>query len=264
MQVTDIQELQKQIKTTRNQVVKHPIYRHMENIEQVRTFMEHHVFAVWDFMSLLKALQKELTCVEVPWLPKANPTAAYLINEIVVEEEADKSETGERFSHYELYKRAMKSCGANTQPIETFEGLIRQGFPVREALREAQAPAPAAAFTNFTFDVIESGKTHVIAAVFTFGREDLISDMFQALIADLHQEFTKELAPLKYYLDRHIEIDGEEHGALALEMTAHLCDGMPEKLTEAGEAAKLCLQKRAALWTGTLESLQTPSTMNPS
>jgi hypothetical protein len=259
MKLTNLEALQAHIKGARAEVIDHPVYGQMENLADVRTFMEHHVFAVWDFMSLLKALQKELTCVEVPWLPKANPTAAYLINEIVVEEEADKSETGERFSHYELYKRAMKSCGANTQPIEAFEALIREGVPVREALRQAQAPSPAAAFTRFTFDIIESGKTHVIAAVFTFGREDLISDMFQALITDLHQEFTEELAPLKYYLDRHIEIDGEEHGALALEMTAQLCGGIPERLAEAGEAAKTCLEKRAALWSGTLESLQARS-----
>lgn len=239
-----------ELSADRESVVNHTLYNNMRSIDDVRVFMEHHVFAVWDFMSLLKALQIQLTCTQVPWLPKTNTDAAYFINEIVVAEESDIDETGKRVSHYEMYLNAMKEVGADTRPIKKFEELIRSGTPVREALEKSGAPEASRDFTSFTFDVIETAKPHIIAAVFTFGREDLIPDMFQSLVDDLHQKFPEKLGALKYYLDRHIEIDGDEHGELSLQMTENLCGDDDVKIKEALDASKECLQKRFALWSG--------------
>src|SRR5690606_15785274 len=82
-----------------------------------------HVYAVWDFMSLLKALQINLTCTTTPWIPIGNPQIRYLINEIVLAEETDIDQAGNRLSHYEMYIDAMKDLGAN---ISHIEGLINE------------------------------------------------------------------------------------------------------------------------------------------
>lgn len=251
----NIKDIEQELMKEREIVVEHSLYKKLRSIEDIKVFMEHHVFAVWDFMSLLKSLQIRLTCTRVPWLPKPNTQAAYFINEIVVAEESDVDEAGKRVSHYEMYLNAMEDVGADTSSIRKFEELIRSGMPVREALKASDAPKAAHNFTSFTFDIIETAKPHVTAAVFTFGREDLIPDMFQVLVNDLHKKFPEKLKTFKYYLDRHIEIDGDEHGELSLQMTANLCGNDPLKIEEAAEASKMCLQKRQMLWSGVEENL---------
>ena len=47
-------------------LLDHPIYTHVASVADLRRFMEDHVFAVWDFMSLLKRLQQESVGCYVP------------------------------------------------------------------------------------------------------------------------------------------------------------------------------------------------------
>src|SRR2546425_11084063 len=94
----------------------------IDRLDSLRLFMEHHAFAVWDFMSLLKALQRRLCCVEVPWLPAVDPLGSRLVNEIVLAEESDDDGRGGFASHFDLYHRAMTRCGANSAPIDGFLG----------------------------------------------------------------------------------------------------------------------------------------------
>ncbi len=56
----ELEHLLASLRPLRDQVVDHDVYHQMKTVDHVHVFMEHHVFAVWDFMSLLKALQRRL------------------------------------------------------------------------------------------------------------------------------------------------------------------------------------------------------------
>ncbi len=247
MSITHIQEI---IAPEREKIVAHPLYAQLQTIEDIRLFMEYHVFAVWDFMSLLKGLQQQLTCVTIPWTPKGSPNTRFLINEIVTGEESDIDAQGNRCSHFELYLQAMHQIGANTAPIMALIDAANTGTPVHKILHTAPLPVAIREFLTFTFDVIASGKAHIMAAVFTFGREDLIPDMFYALVKDLHQKFPAQLDIFTYYLERHIEVDGDHHSLLAMEMIKELCGNDPEKWEEATAYAVQSLKWRHRLWSG--------------
>src|ERR1017187_6231288 len=98
--------LEKAVHEARQAVVTHPVYAALNSHEAVVVFMEYHVFAVWDFMSLLKSLQRNLTCVEMPWVPSGPSGSRRLINDIVLVEESDALGGGFT-SHFELYVKGM-------------------------------------------------------------------------------------------------------------------------------------------------------------
>ncbi|MBX2905278.1 MAG: DUF3050 domain-containing protein [Taibaiella sp.] len=242
-----LEQLQKDIQPLRETLVHHPLYASITNIGQLRTFMEHHIFAVWDFMSLLKALQRELTCVDVPWVPRGNANTRYLINEIVTGEESDVDAQGNRMSHFELYLAAMQQSGADTSRINAMLRALADGEGVRGALKNCCADGSISNFVNTTFDVIATGKPHVMAAVFTFGREDLIPGMFLSFVAELNKQ-GHNADIFQYYLERHIEVDGDHHSHLAYEMTAQLCGDDDSKWKEARAAVEQALHARVGLW----------------
>ena len=257
-QIDPLTRLRDTIAPTRYRLETHPVYTEVKSLHHLQIFMESHIFAVWDFMSLLKSLQAGLTCTTTPWVPSAHPKSRRLINEIVLGEESDTYGTS-TLSHFELYLKAMSEAGAGTFAIDALISELKAGRSLSEALQYAAPPREAAAFINNTFGLISQNKLHVTAAVFTFGREDLIPEMFQHLVRDLRRnvERTPEKVGLfEYYLNRHIEMDGDTHGPLALEMVEDLCGFDDQKWHEAGEAAELALQSRISLWDGIVERIR--------
>jgi hypothetical protein len=234
----------------RQALLQHPVYRELRTPADLRVFMEHHVFAVWDFMSLLKALQRDLTCLQTPWRPVGNARVRRLVNEIVLGEESDVTPDGGVVSHFELYLQAMEEAGADTGPIRRFLALLEEGTTVAQALQAVPLPEGVRSFVQHTFRVIEQGRPHEVAAAFTYGREDLIPDLFGALVTRLQQEFPGRFDTFRYYLDRHIELDGDEHGDLGREMVALLCAGEATREQEAAAAAQAALEARLQLWDG--------------
>jgi hypothetical protein len=230
----------------RRQIEGHALYRDIQSVEDLRCFMQMHVFAVWDFMSLLKSLQNSLTSVSIPWVPSPYPTSCRLINEIVLGEESDTYRDGHR-SHFEIYLEAMREAGADTGPIRSLMAELRDGSPLEEALGTAAVPEAAQIFVRSTFSAIHPDKPHVTAAAFTFGREDLIPAMFLKIVRDLRLGFAG-LAEFEYYLERHIEVDGDSHGPMALRMLEDLCGEDESRWTEAADAARNALEARLKLW----------------
>ena len=282
----------------RERLVRHRIYGLVNSAARLRRFMESHVFAVWDFQSLLKAMQQRLTCTSIPWVPTPDAEARRLVNEIVLDEESDALPEGGSASHFELYLHGMRNAGADTGPIDRMIETLRAGVSqvekpaatgrqgvqgeqqvgkpaatgrqetaermgqdgdggpqggksvatvVGDAMREAGAPEAAQAFVRHSFAVIESGSTHGIVAAFTYGREDVIPDMFRGLVSSLASR-DPAWERFHWYLDRHIEADDEKHAPVCRRIMARLCGDDPAKWAEASQVARECVEARIALW----------------
>jgi hypothetical protein len=247
--------LNQKIEPLREQIIQHALYQEINNLSDLQIFMKYHVFAVWDFMSLLKSLQINLTCVETPWLPVGNADTRFLINEIVVGEESDVDQNGIRTSHFELYLSAMKQAGANTQQINDFIDNLKIYKSLTLAFEHANVPDAIRSFVEHTFSIVNSNESYLQAAVFTFGREDLIPAMFLSMVNNFSVEESQKAEIFKYYLERHIEVDGDHHSHLALQMTSNLCGTDEQIWKEAEQATIEALQKRIDLWDAVYEQI---------
>ena len=252
---SNIAHIEKELADLRNQLKNHSLYKGLNTLEDVQTFMSLHVFAVWDFMSLLKAIQINLTCVSIPWMPVKNAELARFINEIVVAEESDHDAHGVVKSHYEMYLDAMAEVNADPSKMNEFMKMIQSNNTVAEALENLSVPQEVKEFLSFTFDIIKTDKTHLIAASFTFGREDVIPDMFINIIDKATLENNKSYDSFNYYLKRHIELDGDEHGPLSLRMIEELCGNDAQKWQEVLETGKRALELRINLWSAIEQEL---------
>lgn len=245
-----IESLKQSIESLRQEIINHKVYSVINDIDDLKIFMQYHVFAVWDFMSLLKSLQNNLTCTSIPWFPVGSAETRYLINEIVAGEESDIDSFGNRKSHFELYLDAMKQSGADISQIEKFIKELKAGNDLKDAFANAAVADEAKQFVDFTFKIINSKKDHLQSAIFTFGREDLIPGMFLSIVKELKERSPENISIFSYYLERHIEVDGDHHSHLAIQMTANLC-GSDDKHWKDAECATIeSLQKRIQLWDG--------------
>jgi len=225
----------------------HPIYSTLKSINDLRSFMQVHVYCVWDFMSLLKYLQSCYCPASYPWIPGSNSTATRLIHELLLEEESDLWPEKDRYgSHFELYLRAMCEVGADTGNILYFiDQINKDGF--ERALSNCKVPEPAENFINYTFNLIQLNKPHCVASALAAGREHIIPNMFLKILNNC--SYSSLNAPIFYnYLTRHIELDGDHHSNLSFRLVEELCYNDPQKLQEAQVAARTAVQKRSQLW----------------
>ena len=248
-----IEEIEIILQPLREKLRNHALYSELKSVSDVQIFMENHVYAVWDFMSLLKALQINLTCTLLPWKPVVNTNTARFINEIVLEEETDVNELGVLKSHYEMYLDAMVEVGADTTKISEFLNSINELDSVLSTIQNSDLNAAVKSFLSFTFETINTQQPHKIAAAFTFGREDLIPDMFLRIVEQAGEDAYPKL---EYYLRRHIELDGDEHGPLSLKMIQELCGDDAVKWHDVLECSEKALQQRIALWDHIAKAIQ--------
>jgi hypothetical protein len=239
----------------------HPLYASVQTLDDLRCFMEHHVFPVWDFMSLVKYLQGSVASASTPWLPTGNADKTLsqrFINEIVLGEETDEGLPDALgnptfTSHFDLYLGAMEEIGANTLPIRAFLKTVKkQG--IAAALERDDIPKPSRRFMTTTFGFINTDKSHIVAASFALGREQVIPGMFRALLANM--QIDRERAPLfHYYLERHIHLDDEFHGPMSLKLLGQFCNNSTKKQNAAAKAARQSIEARIALWDGVYATL---------
>ncbi len=246
------------LKPYQDQLNNHPVYNSIQTKDDLKVFMEHHVYSVWDFMNLIKTLQAELAPAQAPWAPVGDPLVRRFINELVLEEESDQGipETGktpEFVSHFELYTHAMEEIGASPESIRAFVKKA-QSEGIQAAFDLDVAPAASAAFTRTTFDFIDTGKPHVIAAALALGREHIIPAMFRSFLEKM--AISESAAPaFHYYLKRHIHLDEDFHGPLSLRMVEYFIGDDAARKNEAVEAAIKALKARLGFWDGVVGSL---------
>jgi hypothetical protein len=242
-----------QIEPISKRLEAHPVFSKLNTLGELRVFMEHHVFAVWDFMSLLKRLQEIYVPHGSPWVPQSDGNVVRFINEIVMEEESDQAynSDGERYaSHFEIYLEAMTEVGASTDSINHFLNEVRTSG-LDKALNLSCVPSPSREFMNHTFELIDQGKGHEVAASFSIGRESIVPVMFKRIL-ELTKIGVNDAPVFHYYLERHAHLDGEHHGPMALKLLDDLCANEPEKENEVILQVQSSLNARIKLWDGVI------------
>ena len=250
--VAKSEQVSPQYSVLRHKLLNHDLYRNITTRENLRIFMEHHIYAVWDFMSLVKSLQNSIAPATSPWVPPKNPRLANFVNQLVLDEESDGALTLDaettHASHFEGYLLAMAEVGADAQPVRTFVSAASSDG-IEAALDLPDIPAPARRFMRFTFDVIECGEVHLLTAVLAYGREDLVPRLFRSIQSGL--DIGPESSPnLHAYLERHTLLDADKHGPLAIQLLNELCDGSAQKRAAAVGLVEKALAARLEFWNG--------------
>lgn len=232
----------------------HPVYGAIDGLARLRLFMEHHIYSVWDFMSLIKYLQARVAPVAVPWRPIGDGSVRRFINELVLEEESDEGPDGGFASHFELYCGAMREIGADPAPALGFVATAAEDG-ISAALDRHEVPVPARAFLKTTFGFIAADRPHEVAAALALGREHIIPMMFRRFLSEIGVD--RNAAPVfHFYLERHIHLDEDFHAPLSLKLLNALCEGDATKIAEAEAAARAAVAARIAFWDGVLAELK--------
>jgi hypothetical protein len=216
-------------------------------LEDLKIFMDNHVYAVWDFMCLTKQLQNHLAPSGSPWIPRYSGSARRWINEIVLGEESDISiDNNVRLSHFESYIMAMNEIGMDTVWIKQWPTLV-EAVGWSNAIQHPKVPKPAQYFMTQTKNFVDSDKPWIICAALALGREELLPEQFGSVLVQLEgAQISCDM--FKWYLARHVDIDSNEHGPAARKLLEELCNKDPIKEAEATEAALSAIKAREKYW----------------
>jgi hypothetical protein len=94
-------------------------------------------------------------------------------------------------------------------------------------------------------------------AAFTIGREEVIPSMFSSLIGELGIE-QPQLSRFRWYLQRHVDVDGGSHGPMSARLFERVCLIDDEVRKRSVEVGLEVLRARAALWDAVLAALTQP------
>ena len=247
-------EILKKVRADYSSLNNHPLYSSLNNLPRLKFFMERHIYAVLDFMTLVKNLQKKISPMGTLWSPPENPTLCRFIGEIILEEETDQLPTGEYLSHFQIYCRALKEIQGNPQmaiefsqsPLAPSNKLNFESFLLPKSVRN---------FLAFNQELIRESKAHTLAASFYFGREKAIPIIFKSILKETL--VTEKEAPMfHFYLGRHIELDSNEHGPKAKEMIKYFCQDKKTLCHEVLLTAKKVIEQRVKFWDEILEEMQ--------
>ena len=243
------------VREAQQRLAAHPIYAAVATIDDLRCFMQHHVYSVWDFMSLIKHLQGMVAPASCPWNAAGDASVRRFVNELVLEEESDEHPVnGGYTSHFDLYLSAMEEVGADTVPVRAFVDRVRRDG-IDAALQQSAIPEPSRRFTRTTFDLISAQRPHLAAAALAIGREHIVPCMFRAILQRIG--VNDERAPMFHaYLNRHVHLDEDFHAPLSLRLLNSLCAGDPVKIGQAVDASQRAIAARMTLWDGVLSSIK--------
>jgi hypothetical protein len=242
------------LEPNRQKLLGHEIYDAVNTLPRLRTFMGVHVYAVWDFMCLLKRLQRDFTSLGPLWVPPQRPELARFINGVVHGEESDVGPDGQPASHLQMYLTAMDEVGATTVSMRRYLSLLEYGAEPDLAMTLVETPLCARVFVSNTLELAARGSTIEVLASFLYGREDLIPAMFAKILP--RWRASRSARTFTYYVDRHIELDGDEHGPAAQRALAELCGDDLGAWETAYHAANQALRARIELWDSVVAELK--------
>lgn len=241
----------------RQKLTRHPLYQRIDSMEALRCFMESHVFAVWDFMSLVHAMKRHLSPQRQLWTPGPSPAHLRTVYEILRDEETDSwphpaDGTLHTTSHFQMYRMAMSEVGADTRAIDELVGHASRSSTVPEDVAQwMQLPDDLRGFLNLHLCLVREDEFPAISAAFYYGREAILPDLFEQVLAQ--PWFQQSKAPLFVtYCQRHIELDGDSHGDLARQIFQWATQDDPQKEAMGLEAAVQTLQARLSMLDGVL------------
>ncbi|WP_423062641.1 DUF3050 domain-containing protein [Candidiatus Paracoxiella cheracis] len=261
LNISNAKDLTERLSPLVSQIVNHRLYSSISSLSRLQIFMGEHVFAVWDFMCLLKELHRRLVSTSAPWFPPKDALSANLISSILVEEEGDITEDGRYASHFDIYLSAMEKIGADTRPMKQFLIMLMNGSSVQEAMDLLAVNPSTKNFVLTTFSFFDR-PLHELAATFVYGREGITSSMFTPMLKQLESNLSQgedKYSTVVYYFKRHISLDEGEHFPKALKMLEILVGNDPQKLKETEQAAISALEARIEFLTSIYDRFESLS-----